>query len=141
MLRHPTDGSQWRKVNTTFPTFADDARNVRFGLSTDGVNPFGEQRSGHSTWPVTLCIYNRTPWLCMKRKFIIDVYLKPLVDDLLMLWKEEGVHVWDAHTEEHFDLCALLFITIGLHLATCSNISIRVIGHAPVVYMKPTTCV
>jgi hypothetical protein len=23
----------------------------------------------------------------------IDVYLKPLVDDLLLLWKEEGVHV------------------------------------------------
>ena len=43
----------------------------------------------------------------------IDVYLKPLVDDLLLLWKEEGVRVWDAHTEEHFDLRALLFVTIN----------------------------
>ena len=64
------------------------------------MNPLDEQSSGHSTWPVTLCIYNLPPWLCMKRKFImiavlipdlkqpgndIDVYLKPLVDDLVLL--------------------------------------------------------
>ena len=84
----------------------------------DGMNPFGEQSSGHSTWPVTLCIYNLPPWLCMKRKFImmpvlitgpkqpgndIDVYLKPLIEDLLLLW--------DAHAEDHFNLRALLFVT------------------------------
>ena len=61
ILRHPVDGSQWRKVDRTLPTFADDARNIRFGLSTDGMNPFGEQSGGHSTWPVTLCIYNLPP--------------------------------------------------------------------------------
>ena len=27
MLRHSADGSQWRKVDRTFPTFANDARN------------------------------------------------------------------------------------------------------------------
>ena len=32
----------------------------------------------------------------------IDVYLKPLIEDLLLLWKEEGVRMWDAHVEEHF---------------------------------------
>ena len=36
----------------------------------------------------------------------IDVYLKPLIDYLLLLWKEEGVGMWDAHAEEHFNLCA-----------------------------------
>ena len=41
MLRHPADGSQC------------------------------EMSSGHSTWPVTLCLYNLPPWLCMKRKFIM----------------------------------------------------------------------
>ena len=45
MLRHFADGSQWRKVDKTFPIFADDARNIRFGLSTDGMNSFGEQSS------------------------------------------------------------------------------------------------
>ena len=69
------------------------------------MNRFGEMSSGHSTWPVTLCMYNLPLWLCMKRKFImmpvlipgtkqpgndIDVYLRPLVEELLLLW-------WDVH--------------------------------------------
>jgi hypothetical protein len=128
MLRHPADGSQWRKIDREFPNFAQDARNLRFGLSTDGMNPFGEQSCSHSTWPVTLCIYNLPPWLCMKRKFImmpvliqgpkqpgndIDVYLKPLVQELLQLWSLAGVRVWDEHKQEEFDLRAMLFVTIN----------------------------
>ena len=71
MLRHPADGSQWRGIDREFPDFAKDARNLRFALSTDEFNPFGDQSSSHSTWPITPCIYNLPPWLCMKRKFII----------------------------------------------------------------------
>jgi hypothetical protein len=127
-LRHPADGRQWRKIEREFLRFAGDARNLWFGLSTDGMNPFGEQSCSHSTWPVTLCIYNLPPWLCMKRKLImmpvliqgpkqpgndIDVYLRPLVDELLQLWAEPGVHVWDEHKQEEFDLRALLFVTIN----------------------------
>ena len=78
MLRHP----------------AGDTSYLWLGLSTYGMNPFGEQSSSHNTWPVTLWIYNLPPWLCMKRKFImmpvliqgpkqpdndIDVYLRTLV--------------------------------------------------------------
>ena len=128
MLRHPADGSQWRKIDSEFRDFAADARNLRFGLSTDGLNPFGEQSSSHSTWPVTLCIYNLPPWLCMKKKYImmpvliqgpkqpgndIDVYLSPLVDELLQLWSDEGVRVWDEYKQEEFNLRALLFVTIN----------------------------
>jgi hypothetical protein len=43
----------------------------------------------------------------------IDVYLRPLVDELLLLWKEEGVCVWDEYKQETFNLRALLFITIN----------------------------
>jgi hypothetical protein len=43
----------------------------------------------------------------------IDVYLRPLVDELLLLWKKPSVHVWDEHKHEHFDLRALLFVTIN----------------------------
>jgi hypothetical protein len=43
----------------------------------------------------------------------IDVYLRPLVDELLQLWAEPGVHVWDEHKQEEFDLRALLFVTIN----------------------------
>ncbi|KAK1626733.1 hypothetical protein QYE76_001048 [Lolium multiflorum] len=56
-LRHPADGTQWRKIDREFKDFTGDARNLRFGLSTDDMNPFGEQSFSHSTWPVTLCIY------------------------------------------------------------------------------------
>jgi hypothetical protein len=97
MLRHPADGSQWRKIDRKYKDFAEESRNIRFGLSIDGFNPFGEFSSGHSTWPMTLCMFNLPSWMCMKRKFImmlvliqgpkqpgndIDVYLRPLVDEL-----------------------------------------------------------
>src|SRR3954466_7282726 len=136
-LRHPADGSQWRKIERDHSDFTDEARNLWFGLSTDGMNPFGEQSCSHSTWPVTLCIYNLPPWLCMKRKFImmpvliqgprqpdndIDVYLRPLVDELLELWAKPGVHVWDEDKQEEFDLRALLFVTIN-DWPALSNIS------------------
>jgi hypothetical protein len=42
LLRHPADGPQWRKIDREFPYFVVDARNLRFGLSTDCMNPFGE---------------------------------------------------------------------------------------------------
>jgi hypothetical protein len=48
-----------------------EVRNIRFGLHIDGMNPFGETCSSHSTWHVPLCIYNLPSWLCMKHKFIM----------------------------------------------------------------------
>ena len=41
------------------------------------------------------------------------MYLRPLVDELLLLWKPEGVRVWDEYKQENFDLRALLFVTIN----------------------------
>ena len=41
-----------------------------FALSRDGMNPFDQVRSNHSTWPVTLCIYNLPPWVYMKWSYI-----------------------------------------------------------------------
>jgi len=49
MLRHPADGAQWRAIDREFLEFTDEARNLRFTLSTDGFNPFGEESSSHST--------------------------------------------------------------------------------------------
>ena len=43
----------------------------------------------------------------------IDVYLRPLVKDLKLLWKKEGVPVWDEDKQEEFNLRALLFVTIN----------------------------
>ncbi|XP_020204470.1 uncharacterized protein LOC109789845 [Cajanus cajan] len=126
-LRHPTDSLQWKRIDETFPEFGVESRNLRIGLATDGMNPYGNLSSKHSSWPVLLVIYNLPPWLCMKRKYImlsmmisgprqpgndIDVYLSPLIDDLKMLW-ETGVEVFDAYREEKFTLRAMLFCTIN----------------------------
>jgi hypothetical protein len=110
MLCHHVDGIQWRNFDRKHIDFAMELRNIRFRLSTNEMNSFGETCSSHSTWPVTLCIYNLPSWHCIKRKFImmpllisgpvqvsndIDVYLQQLIDDLLILWEKESVIMWD----------------------------------------------
>jgi hypothetical protein len=42
----------------------------------------------------------------------IDVYLQPLIDDLLVLWEKEGVRIWDEFQQQYFNLWAILFVTI-----------------------------
>jgi hypothetical protein len=58
ILHHPADGIQWRNFDRKHKNFVAEVRNIKFGLSIDGMNPFGEIGSSHSTWSVTLCIYN-----------------------------------------------------------------------------------
>ena len=48
-IAHPTDCSQWQRFDEKHKEFSDDPRNVRFGLSTDGMNLFNERMSNHST--------------------------------------------------------------------------------------------
>ena len=106
-LRHPADAPQWRYIDSKYPEFAKEPRNLRLALSTYGISPYGTLRSTYSVWPVLTAIYNLPPWLCMKRKYMmlsllilgpkqpsndIDVYLAPLIDDLKLLW-EEGVEI------------------------------------------------
>ena len=56
-----SDGKQWKRFNTKFLEFGDEARNVRFTLSIDGMNLFGDLSSSHNTCPVILTIYNLPP--------------------------------------------------------------------------------
>src|SRR5512141_3355609 len=96
-----------------------------------------------------MCIYNLPPWLCMKSKYImmqiiiqgpkqpgndIDVYLRPLVEDLKLLWKKEGVPMWDEDKQEEFNLRALMFVTINdwpalSNLSAQSNKGYKVCTH------------
>jgi hypothetical protein len=32
----------------------------------------------------------------------IDLYVQPLIDDLLVLWEKEGVRMWDEFLQQHF---------------------------------------
>ncbi|XP_066165862.1 uncharacterized protein [Oryza sativa Japonica Group] len=43
----------------------------------------------------------------------IDVYPRQLVEDFKLLWKKDGVPVWDEDKQEEFNLRALLFVTIN----------------------------
>jgi hypothetical protein len=84
-------------------------------MSTDGKNPHT-----HSTCPIVLMILNLTPWLWNKQKYIImsglvprpqqpandiDTYFMPLVEDLKVLWYNDGVQFWDEHKRENMAIC------------------------------------
>jgi hypothetical protein len=90
------------------------------------MNPFGENRTVHSTWSVIHAMYNILTWLCHKRKYLmlsiliqgpkqasidIDVFLESLMEDMVKLWNE-GVHMWDQYQQEYFTLKAIIFICI-----------------------------
>jgi hypothetical protein len=125
-LRHPADGGCWKDLDTRYPKFAEDARNVRLGLASDGFNPYRNMSSKHSTWPVMLIPYNLPPWICMKQTSLIlsmiipgphspgndiDIYLQPLIDELQQLW--DGVDTYDASATEKFPLKAALLWTLN----------------------------
>jgi hypothetical protein len=40
LLRHPSNGSQWRNFDRKHKDFFAEVRNIRFGLSTNGINPY-----------------------------------------------------------------------------------------------------
>ncbi|XP_012847795.1 PREDICTED: uncharacterized protein LOC105967723 [Erythranthe guttata] len=124
---HPSDSEAWKDLDKQYPWFAQDPRNVRLGLATDGFNPFGNMNNSYSIWPMILVPYNLPPWLCMKEPYFImsllipgpkspgrdiDVYLRPLIDDLKELW-ESGVRTRDAKTGELFVLHAAILWTIN----------------------------
>uniref|UniRef100_A0A0A9BIC0 DUF4218 domain-containing protein n=1 Tax=Arundo donax TaxID=35708 RepID=A0A0A9BIC0_ARUDO len=118
-MSHPADGEAWKDFDRHWPDFAAHARNLRLGLATDGFNPFGNMRSSYSMWPVFIIPYNLAPWSCMdESNFMMallipgphspgkdfDVFLQPLVEDLIKLWK--GVRTYDAFSGKMFDLRA-----------------------------------
>ena len=95
-IRCPADGIQWWVIDFKHKSFADEPRNLWFALSIDGMNPFGNMSSSHSVWPMLLTIYNLSPWVCNKRRYMmmsvlisgpcqpsvnIDVYLRLLIDN------------------------------------------------------------
>ncbi|KAI5317517.1 hypothetical protein L3X38_037224 [Prunus dulcis] len=139
VMRHPADGEAWKEFDRTFPEFAADPRNVRLGLATDGFNPYGVLNQHHSTWPIFAFPYNLPPWKCMKKEYMmmtvlitedpgrsIDVYLRPLVDELKDLWTN-GVRTYYKSTGRMFTLRAAVMWTVNDFPAVC-------------VYATPTSC-
>ncbi|XP_074271550.1 uncharacterized protein LOC141595481 [Silene latifolia] len=96
-LRHVVDAPQWRTIDRDFPEFGSEPRNLRLGLCTDGINPFGTQSTQHSPKQPG----NDT-----------DVFLEPLIENLKMLWNV-GVEVFDAASGSKFQMRAMLYCTIN----------------------------
>ena len=115
LLGYSADFEAWKSFDSKYIEFSSKPRNVRLGLATDGFNPYGIMSSTYSTWPVILIPYNLPPWMCMKRSSFmlsllissptsprndIDVYLQPLVEELMELW-DFGVKTFDVSSKNH----------------------------------------
>ncbi|GJX29039.1 hypothetical protein Tco_0237118 [Tanacetum coccineum] len=149
-MQHPVDGKAWKNSDTWYPYSAAEPRNVRLGLVADGFNLFGNLCQFYSMWPVILTTYNLPSWLCMKEISLmltllitspkspgkdIDVYLRPLIDDLKDLWELEGVETIDAATCKTFNMRAMLLWTINYYPARSS-----LFGWSRQGYMAFPTC-
>ncbi|GJY91223.1 reverse transcriptase domain-containing protein, partial [Tanacetum coccineum] len=79
-------------------------------------------------WLVILTTYNLPSWLCMKETSLmlvllildpkslsmdIDIYLRPLINDLKDLWALKGVETIDVATIKTFNMRAMLLLTIN----------------------------
>uniref|UniRef100_A0A151UD49 Uncharacterized protein n=1 Tax=Cajanus cajan TaxID=3821 RepID=A0A151UD49_CAJCA len=115
------DSFAWKDFDCQYPDFSCDPRNIRLGLASDGFNPFKTMKIPHSTWPIILIPYNLPLWMCMKQLIIpgpkgpgcnLDVYMKPLVEELKELW-EVGVKTFDACKKESFQMHVAIIWTIN----------------------------
>ena len=120
VVSHPAHGEAWKTFNAKHKSFSHDPRNVRLGPCIDGFNPFDFSSNQYSCWPVMTRLYNLPPWMCMTQPFIfltiimqgpehlgkyIDVMLRPLIDELKVLW-DEGVETYDVVRGQNFILRA-----------------------------------
>jgi hypothetical protein len=127
MIKHPTDATQWWNIELWYPKFAIDPRNISITMSTDGMNPFINNNT-YSTSPIVLTILSLPPWLYNKRKYImmlglilgpqqsgndIDTYFRPSIENLKVMWYNDGVQVWDENKHEYIQLKAILFVTVS----------------------------
>ena len=103
LMRSVADSEQWKAIDRNEPEFASVHTNLRLGLVGDGIIPYKNNAIKHSTWVLLITIYNLPPWLLTKKFFIslallipgpksptaenIDVFLAPIVRDLLKLWQ------------------------------------------------------
>ncbi|PRQ28870.1 hypothetical protein RchiOBHm_Chr5g0007671 [Rosa chinensis] len=119
-MRHPADSPAWKDFDCRYPEFSQEPRNVRLGLATDGFNPFGNMSLSYSMWPVIVVPYNLPPWMCMKKQFSmmtllipgpvapgkdLDVYLRPLIDELKELWEFGLLYCGQLMTFQRMAIC------------------------------------
>ncbi|KAK2647305.1 hypothetical protein Ddye_014794 [Dipteronia dyeriana] len=97
ILRHPADANAWKEIDKKHNWFAQDPRNVRLRLASDGFNPFGNMNNAYRP---------QSPGKD------IDVFLQPLVDELKELW-HVGVETYDVLSRQNFQLQVVVMWTIN----------------------------
>jgi hypothetical protein len=79
---HAPDNKAWQHIDSTWLDFAIEPKNVKLGLATDGVNPFGETNNSHSTWPILILNYNVPPWVVTKNFFLLLPFIISKFDNV-----------------------------------------------------------
>jgi hypothetical protein len=77
VMGHPSDGEAWKVLDRFDVDFASDARNVYFGLVTDGFDPFSTNSAPYYCWSVFAVSYKLPPSLCMKFEFMLLCLIVP----------------------------------------------------------------
>ncbi|KAL0289877.1 UNVERIFIED_CONTAM: hypothetical protein Sangu_2599900 [Sesamum angustifolium] len=110
-----------------YPDFAEEPRNVRLDLCTDGFAPHGQYGRTYSCWLVVITPYNLPPDMCMSSEYmflmmvipgpsnskrLIDVYLEPLIEEMLQFWLVD-VGTYDHATDRAFMMRVALMWTVN----------------------------
>jgi hypothetical protein len=135
MIRHPANVILWWNIDSWNPEFTIDLRNIRITMNSDDMNPFMNNNT-HSTWAIILTILNLPPSFLVVQQtetycvITFDIgatttwkwhghLFWPLVEDLKMLWYNNGVEVWYEHKREYFQLKDILFVTVSDSTTSC----------------------
>ncbi|GJZ75666.1 putative transposon, En/Spm-like, transposase-associated domain protein [Tanacetum coccineum] len=117
-MAHPSDGKVWKHFDSINSDFAEEIRNVRLGLCTNGFSPNNSNSNPYSLWPIFLTINNLPPWMSLKDSYVflslvipgrkrpgqnLDVFLRPLIDELKDLY-DDGIETYDAYHTKSFRL-------------------------------------
>ncbi|XP_074346992.1 uncharacterized protein LOC141685809 [Apium graveolens] len=116
-LSYPADGDEWKQFDRRFQSFSKEIQNVRLGLSIDEFDPFRDKYAKEYTvWPMVVIVYNLPSSMCTKAPYMfmpllipgpkdptkgLHVYLRPLIDELKMLW-HTGVEKYDMFSHTNF---------------------------------------
>lgn len=105
----------WHEWYNQSGVFQGESRSISFALCTDGLNPFSNEKTRYSMWPMFLVPLNMPQSVRMKSGSMflagiipgpkepknMDPYIDVLVDDILDL---EKLVVYDEYRKEHFTL-------------------------------------
>jgi len=113
---HPSDGEAWTHFDGIHHEKAQEARNVRVALATDGFNPYRMMAAPYTCWPVFVIPLNLPPGVVFQRQNIflsliipehpgnnMGVFMEPVIDELVCAW-EEGVWTYDRATKRNFKM-------------------------------------